>query len=125
MVSGNVIISYAVRKSTHLLILSANSYVVLCDSGEVEDVKHFLVRCEEFRWERQRLVERIGQMEGTQEWLEEYWRAEEDGKMALLLGRSTQGDAGARVDECVSYGRSAEVVAEAEGVGIWQKSLLT
>ena len=74
---------------------------VLCDSGEVEDVKHFLVRCEEFRWERQRLVERIGRMEGTQEWLEEYWRAEEEGKMALLLGRSIQGDAGARVDECV------------------------
>ena len=74
---------------------------VLCDSGEVEDVKHFLVRCEEFSWERQRLVERIGRMEGTQEWLEEYWRAEEEGKVALLLGRSIQGDAGARVDECV------------------------
>ena len=42
--------------------------------------------------------------EGTQiinNWLEEYWRAEEEGKMALLLGRSIQGDAGARVDECV------------------------
>ena len=24
---------------------------VLCNSGEVEDVEHFLVRCEEFRWE--------------------------------------------------------------------------
>ena len=48
-------------------------------------------------------MERIGQMEGTQEWLEEYWRAEEEGKMALLLGRSIQGDAGAslRVDECI------------------------
>jgi len=33
---------------------------VLCDSGEVEDVKHFLVRCEEFSWERWRLLERIG-----------------------------------------------------------------
>jgi len=53
---------------------------VLCDSGEVEDVKHFLVRCEKFSWERQKLLERIGQMEGSQEWLEEYWRAEEEGK---------------------------------------------
>ena len=33
---------------------------VLRDSGEVEDVKHFLVRCEEFSWERWRLLERIG-----------------------------------------------------------------
>ena len=99
---------------------------VLCDSGEVEEVKHFLVRCEEFRWERQRLVERIGRMEGTQEWLEEYWRAEEEGKMALLLGRSIQGDALMQELEWMSgYGRSAEVVAEAEGVGIWRKSLLT
>jgi len=26
---------------------------VLCNSGEVEDVEHLLVRCEGFRWERQ------------------------------------------------------------------------
>jgi len=64
---------------------------VLCDSGEVEDVKHFLVRCEEFNWGRQRLLERIGWMEGSQEWLE----------MALLLGRSIEGGAGAGVDEYV------------------------
>jgi len=76
---------------------------VLCNSGEVEDVKHFLVRCEEFSWERQRLLERIGQMEGSQEWLEEYWRAEEEGKLALLLGSSIEGGAGpgAGVDEYV------------------------
>jgi len=42
-------------------------------------------------------------MEGSQEWLEEYWRAEEEGKMALLLGSSIEGGAGpgARVDEYV------------------------
>ena len=39
-------------------------------------------------------MERIGRMEGTQEWLEEYWRAEEEGKMVLLLERSIEGDAG-------------------------------
>ena len=33
---------------------------VLCNSGEVEDVEHFLMRCEEFRWERQDLLEKIG-----------------------------------------------------------------
>ena len=47
--------------------------------------------------------------------------------MALLLGiqRSIEGGAGAGVDEYVSYGASAEVVAEAEGASIWRKSLLT
>ena len=28
-------------------------------------MEHFLVRCEEFRWERQDLLEKIRQMEGT------------------------------------------------------------
>ena len=32
---------------------------VLCNSSEV-DVEHFLVRCEEFRWERQALLEANG-----------------------------------------------------------------
>ena len=42
-------------------------------------------------------------MEGSQEWLEEYWRAEEEGKMALLLGSNIEGGAGpgAGVDEYV------------------------
>ena len=46
--------------------------------------------------------------------------------MALLLGRSIQGDAGAslRVDEYVMEELSAEVVIEAEGAGgIWRKEL--
>ena len=29
---------------------------VLCNSGKVEDVEHFLVRCEEFRWGETGLV---------------------------------------------------------------------
>ena len=33
---------------------------VLCNSCEVEDVEQFLVRCEEFRWERQALLEANG-----------------------------------------------------------------
>ena len=37
---------------------------VLCNSCEV-DVEHFLVRCKEFRWERQALLEKIRQMKGT------------------------------------------------------------
>ena len=77
---------------------------VLCNSCKVEDVEHFLVRCEEFRWERQDLLEKIRQMEGTQEWIDEYGRVGDEGKMALLLGRSIKSlerEVGDRVDECV------------------------
>ena len=42
-------------------------------------------------WERQRLVERIGGMEGTQEWLEEYWRAEEDMHDGFAAGKEHTG----------------------------------
>ena len=53
-------------------------------------MEHFLVQCEEFRWERQDLLEKIRLMEGTHEWMEEYGRVELEGKMALLLRRSTE-----------------------------------
>ena len=63
-------------------------------------VEHFLVRCEEFRWERQDLLEKIRQMK-EQSRLE--WCMGDEGKTALLLGRSVRslekevGD----VDECI------------------------
>ena len=63
---------------------------VLCNSGEVENVEHFLVRCEEFRWERQDLLEKIRQIEGMQEWIDEFGRVRDEGKMALLLGGSVK-----------------------------------
>ena len=37
-------------------------------------MQHFLVRSEEFRWERQDSLEKIRQMKGTQEWIDEYGR---------------------------------------------------
>ena len=43
-------------------------------------------------------------MEGTQEWKDEYGRVGDEGKMALLLGRSVKSlerEVGDRVDECV------------------------
>ena len=77
---------------------------VLCNSGEIEDMEYFLVRCEKFRWERQDLLEMIRLMEGTHEWMEEYGRVELERKMALLLGRSTESlerEVRNRVDECI------------------------
>ena len=34
------------------------------------------------------MLQKIGQMEGTQGWISEYGRVEDEGRMALLLGRS-------------------------------------
>ena len=67
------------------------------------------------------LLEKIRLMEGTQELIDEYGRVEDEGKMALLLGRSVKSlerEGGDRVDECVME----EVVAEEEGTGLQWKS---
>ena len=45
-----------------------DAYCVAC-SGEVEDVEHFLVRCNEFQGEREELLERVGEVEGADVWV--------------------------------------------------------
>ena len=63
----------------------------------------------------------LEKMEGTQELIDEYGRVGDEGKMALLLGRSVKSlerEVGDRVDECVME----EVVAEEEGTGLQWKS---
>ena len=40
--------------------------------GRAEEVLHFLVLCDEFEWERQKLLKRIGDIEGSDMWLEEF-----------------------------------------------------
>ena len=55
--------------------------------------------------ERQVLLEKIRQIEGTQEWIDEYGRVGDEGKMALLLGRSGKSlemEVGDRVDERIT-----------------------
>ncbi len=37
------------------------------------------------------MLDKIDQVEGTEEWLEEYYRAEDEGKTASLLGRRVEG----------------------------------
>ncbi len=58
---------------------------------EAEDIGHFLIRCEVFASERQRLLDKIGQVERTEERMHELYRAEGEGKTALLLGRRVEG----------------------------------
>ena len=52
---------------------------------------HFLVLCDEFEWERQKLLKRIGDIEGSDMWLEEFTEEDHVGKMAMLLGRRVVG----------------------------------
>ena len=61
------------------------------DREEVEDVLHFLVLCDEFEWKRQKLLKRIGDIEGSDMWLEEFTEEDHVGKMAMLLGRRVVG----------------------------------
>ena len=52
---------------------------------------HFLVLCNKFEWEREKLLRRRGDIEGLDMWLEEYMEEDSAGKMALLLGRRVVG----------------------------------
>ena len=47
--------------------------------------------CDEFEWERQKLLKRIGDNEGSDMLLEEFTEEDHVGKMAMLLGRRVVG----------------------------------
>ena len=64
--------------------------VWMCNREEVENVLHFLVLCEEFEWERQELLRRIRDIEGSDMWLEEFMEEDNVGKLAMLLGKEQQ-----------------------------------
>ena len=67
--------------------LCGDDRCVMCYREGVENVLHSLVLCEEFEWERQELLRRIGDIEGSDVWLEEFTEKDNVGKMAMLLGR--------------------------------------
>ena len=53
---------------------------------------YFLVNCEEFERDRQVLLDDVCRIVGALEWLDEFWREEEEGeKVALLLGKGVDG----------------------------------
>ena len=64
---------------------------ILCGSGEVEDVEHFLVRCNEFQGEREELLERVGEVEGADAWVEAFCRAGDEQRTAMMLGKQVEG----------------------------------
>ena len=60
---------------------------VLCNGLKVEDVKHFVLECEEFDQDRCRLLERIKGIVGAEEWVKGYEEGDDDSRVSLLLGR--------------------------------------
>lgn len=54
--------------------MCADDRCMLCNSGETGCE----TRCEEFKWEKQQLLQKIGRMEGTHGWMSmEGWRMRE------------------------------------------------
>ena len=47
------------------------------------DETHFLVGCGEFERDRLMLLDDVCRIVGAREWLDEFWRMEEDGKVAV------------------------------------------
>ena len=70
--------------------LSGNDICLLCDSGEIEDVGHFLDSCVEFEGGRQIRLDELGRVEGAERWLEEFGRGDSEKRVALLLGKGVE-----------------------------------
>ena len=94
---------------------------ILCGSGEVEDVEHFLVRCNEFQGEREELLERVGEVEGADVWVEAFCGAGDEQRTAMMLGKQVRGIgcSGGGKSGQPSDGRDIELVEEEEGTGFW------
>ena len=78
----------------------------MCDSGVREDVAHFLVGCGKFERDRLVLLDDVCRIVGAREWLDEFWRVDEEGKLAMLLGKGVEGICNRvmeDVGECILY----------------------
>ena len=78
----------------------------------MEDVRHFVLECEEFEQDRCEFLTRIKRIEGAERWVAEYKEGGVETRVSLLLGKGV--DVGREVmeevDKCIMNG---EVVAEA------------
>jgi len=57
---------------------------VLCNGGEVQDIKHFIIECEEFEQYRCELLGRTRRIVGAEEWVNEYEECDGDTQLSLL-----------------------------------------
>ena len=69
---------------------------VLCDGGQVEDLGHFLVECEEFQMGRRAMISGVRDIRGAREWVDSFENGGKDEKILLLLGKKVEG-----MEECV------------------------
>ena len=62
--------------------------------------------CGEFERDRLMLLDVVCRIVGTREWLDEFWRVDEEGKVALLWGKGVEGICNRvmeDVGECLLY----------------------
>ena len=64
---------------------------VMCDSGVGECLANLLVGCGGFERDRLVVLDDVYIIVGTREWLDEFWRMDEEGKVTLLLGKRVEG----------------------------------
>ena len=64
---------------------------IICDNRGGEYVAHFLVGCTEFERNWQVLLDDMCRIVGAGEWLDEFWRVDEEGKVSLLLRKGVEG----------------------------------
>ena len=64
---------------------------ILCGGDEIEDVEHFLVRCNEFQGDRVELLERVGKVEGADMWVEAFRGADDEQRTAMMMGKQVKG----------------------------------
>ena len=76
---------------------------VMRHGENVENVKHFVLECEEFDQDRCRLLERIKTIVGAEEWVKEYIEGDDDSRVCLLLGRRVDVDREVMdvIDRCI------------------------
>ena len=67
--------------------MASDERCVMCDSGVGEDVAHFLVGCGQFERYQLVLLDDVCRTVWVREWLDEFCHVDEEGMMALLLGK--------------------------------------
>ena len=83
-------------------------------------ILHNLMGCGEFERDQLVLLDDVCRIVGTRVWLDEFWTVDEEGKVALLLGREVEGICNrvmAEVGVCIVL--VGYMVAEKEAIVAW------
>ena len=72
------------------MIVLAQSYGPY-NGGQVEDLGHFLVECEEFQMGSRAMISGVRDIRGAREWVDSLENGGKDEKILLLLGKKADG----------------------------------